>query len=705
MKKLAAATLVMLCAFWCAPTIRGQIDPSAARPPVAKKVPKTSQIHGDTRLDNYFWLREKSNPEVIAYLEAENSYTKAVTKGSEVFEQALYKEILGRIKQTDLTVPYRLGDWWYYTRTQEGKQYPIHCRKRGSLDGKEEVILDLNDLAKGQKFLGLGAFAVSDDGTRLAYSTDVTGFRVYNLAVKDLGTGQVLADHATKVNSVAWAADNQTLFFVTEDAAKRPYRLYRHALGQTEDQLVYEERDELYRLFVRRSRDKAYLFAGSQSTTTSEVRCVPGDQPTAAWRVVLPRQDDHEYQVDHRDGLFYVRTNKDAKNFRLVTAPALDPSIAHWKEMIPHRPDVLLEGVDLFARHMVVSERSNGLPRRRIFDLAAGHVREMEFPEPVYSVFSDVNPEFQTTTYRYRYQSLVTPESVYDYDLSSGKQILRKRTEVLGGYDPTRYRSERVFATAGDGNKVPISLVYRSDVRRNGSAPCLLYGYGSYGFSLPITFSAPRVSLLDRGVIYAQAHIRGGSDMGRAWYEHGKLLAKKNTFTDFIAAADYLVAQSYTARDRLAIQGGSAGGLLIGAVLNLRPDLCKAAVLQVPFVDVVNTMLDASLPLTVQEYLEWGNPNVKKDYDYIKTYCPYSNVKACRYPAILVTTSLNDSQVMYWEPAKYVAKMRAIRSDDSPLLFKINMAAGHGGASGRYDALREQAFVYTFLLNEFDIRK
>jgi len=697
--------LVIVATLWQVGPVSGQLATDGATPPVAKQVPRETTLHGDTRVDNYYWLREKSNPEVISYLQAENAYTDAVMKPTEEFQAALYKEMLGRIKQTDLSVPYKLGDYWYYTRTEKGKQYTIHCRKLGRLEAAEEVCLNLNELAKGQKFLGLGAFVVSDDGAQLAYTTDVTGFREYTLRIKNLRTGELLPDTVAKVSSVLWAADNRTLFYVTEDAAKRPYRLYRHVLGNKDDDLVYEERDELYRIFARRSHDKAYVFLTSASSTTTETRYLPSNKPTEAFRIILPRTKDHKYQVDHRSGLFYLLTNKDAKNSRLVTAPVAEPTPDHWKEMIRHRPSVLLENFHLFAGHAVVTERENGLEKIAIFDLANGKESTVHFPEPAYSVFADTNPEFNTPTFRFRYQSLITPSSVYDYDLNTGKRTLLKQTEVLGGYDPGLYASERIYATAPDGTRVPISLVYKKGMRRDGSNPTYLYGYGSYGFSLPVAFSAERLSLLDRGVIYAMAHIRGGKEMGETWHDQGKMMSKRNTFIDFIAAGDHLVAEKYTSHDRLAIAGGSAGGLLIGAVLNMRPDLCKVAVLQVPFVDVINTMLDESLPLTVGEFLEWGNPKVKQQYEYMKTYCPYTNLGAREYPAILVRTSLNDSQVMYWEPAKYVAKLRTLKTDGSPLLLKCNMGAGHGGASGRYDRLKQTAFEYAWLLSQVGIRK
>jgi oligopeptidase B len=697
-------TLTAMLLLFGKPTA-ADLDGGAAKPPVARKVPHSTTLHGDTRTDDYFWLREKKDPEVVAYLEAENAYTAAVMKPTAALQETLYQEMLGRLKQTDLSVPYRKGGYLYYTRTEEGKQYPLHCRKKGGPDAAEEVTLDLNELARGEKFLSLGAYQVSDDGNLLAFSTDVTGFREYTLRVKDLRTGELLADRAAKVSSVAWAADGRTLFYLTEDAAKRPHRLYRHPLGGKDDELLHEEKDELYRIFLGRSRDKHYLFLGSSSSDTSEVRCLPADKPEGAWRVVLPRAKGHRYRVDHRDGLFYITTDKDAKNYRLVTAPADAPEPKNWKEVIPDRADVLLESVDLFANHLVVSERADALQKMRVIDLKTGKDRPVEVPEEICSLSGDNNAEFDTTTYRFRYQSLVTPESVFELDLASGKRTLLKRTEVLGGYDPSAYTSERTHATAKDGTRVPISLVYRKGLKRDGSPPLLLYGYGSYGSSLAITFASARLSLLDRGVVYAMAHVRGGRELGEAWHDQGKLLAKRNTFTDFIAVADHLVAEKYTSRERLAVEGGSAGGLLIGAVLNLRPDLCKAAVLHVPFVDVINTMLDESLPLTVGEFLEWGNPKVKEEYEYMKSYCPYSNLAAKAYPSMLVRTSFNDSQVMYWEPAKYVAKLRALKTDKNPLLLHVNMAGGHGGASGRYDLLRERAFSYAFVLTELGITK
>ncbi|HTM57518.1 MAG TPA: S9 family peptidase [Candidatus Udaeobacter sp.] len=674
-------------------------------PPQAKKVPKVTAVHGDSLFDDYFWLREKTNPEVISYLEAENAYAAAVMKPTEALQKKLYDEMLGRIQQTDLSVPYKFGDYFYYSRTEEGKQYSIQCRKKGSLDSPEEVVLDLNELARGHKFLGLNAYEVSDDGNRLAFSIDTTGFRQYLLQVKDLTTGKTWPESIPKTGSVAWAADNATIFYTVEDAAKRQYRVYRHTVGSAaaNDVLVYEEKDEKFDVDVSRSRSKAVLFLTSGSHTTSEERWLPADHPAGAWKLIAAREAGHEYYADQHGDRFYIRTNKGAKNFRLVSAPMSDPKPANWKEEIPHRDDVMIEGLDCFADHYVTREREKALAHFEIRSYGGGAQKSIGFPEPVYTAFPSANPEYQTQAYRYTYNSFITPQSVFDYDLATGQSKLLKRTAVLGGYDPSRYESERLWANARDGTKIPISIVYRRDLKRDGTAPMLLYGYGSYGLPQSAGFSSNRVSLLDRGVVYAIAHIRGGGEMGRAWHDHGKMMEKKNTFTDFIDAAQFLIDDKWTSTNRLVIQGGSAGGLLMGAVTNMRPDLFKAVVAQVPFVDVMNTMLDASLPLTVTEFEEWGNPRDKAAWDYMRSYSPYDNIGRKPYPAILVKTSLNDSQVMYWEPAKFVAKLRANKTDTNPLVFKINMGAGHGGSSGRYDALHDTAFDYAFILSELGL--
>jgi len=676
---------------------------SFLRPPITKRIPQRHEIHKDVRIDDYEWMHQKSDPEVAAYLEAENAYAQAIMQPTEALQETLYQEMKGRIQEDDSEAPYRQGNYFYYSRTETGRQYSLRCRKHGSLEAEEQITLDLNALAEGHSFLGLGAYRVSDDGNLLAYSTDVTGFRQYTLRVKDLRTGELLPDQIEKVTSVAWAADNRTLFYTTEDSAKRPYRLYRHALGSEEaDPLLYEEADELYRVYVARSESKAYLIHGVASSETTEMRTLPADQPEGDWTLLLPREKGHRYNVHPHGDRFYILTDKGAKNFRIVSAPATDPSPGNWKEVVPHVPAIARQGLTLFARHAVVAERENGLEHLRVIDLETGAEHRVTFPEPVYAVFLDANPEFDTTVVRFRYQSMVTPPSVYDYDMNTRERTLRKQTPVLGGYDPARYVSERIMATAADGTAVPISLFYRRDTPRDGSAPLLLYGYGSYGISIDATFSSSRLSLSDRGIIYAIAHIRGGGELGEEWRDAGKMLRKRNTFTDFIACAEHLIQEKYTSPERLAIQGGSAGGLLMGAVTNMRPDLFHVVVSQVPFVDVLNTMLNASLPLTVGEYLEWGNPNVEAEYFYMKTYCPYTNLEAKAYPTMLVKTSWNDSQVMYWEAAKYVAKLRRLKTDENLLLLKTNMGAGHGGASGRYDALRELAFVYAFLLMQWN---
>jgi oligopeptidase B len=675
-------------------------------PPVAKRVEHRELRHGSTVVDQYHWLRDKSNPEVIHYLEAENAYTDSVTNELKHFEEALYKEMLGRIKQTDLSVPTRRGDYFYCSRTEEGKQYPIQCRRKGSMEAPEEILLDVNELAKGHQFMSLGAFNVSDDSNLLAYTTDSTGFRQYSLHVKDLRSGETLPDTAERVTSVQWAADNHTLFLTTEDpVTKRSNRMFRHKLGAAAPEPIYEEKDELYNIHLGRTRDKQYLVLHIGSTDTRESRYLRSDQPESQFRVFLPREKKHKYDIDHREGLFYIRTNKNAKNFQIMTAPDSDPDPRNWKIFIPHQSDVLLQGIDLFKNHGVVLEKHEALNRLRIHVFKTGEWHSMSFPEPVYTASPDGNPEYDTQVYRYSYQSMVTPASVFDYDLRTRKSTLLKQQEVLGGYDATQYVSERLWATARDGVRVPLSIVYKKGFKRDGKAPLFLYAYGSYGLGMPATFGSSRLSLLDRGMAYAIAHIRGGDDMGEKWHDDGMLMNKKNTFNDFVDSAEFLVKEKWTSKDRLVIEGGSAGGLLMGAVVNLRPDLFRAVHSAVPFVDVMNTMMDASLPLTVGEYLEWGNPNEKAAYDYMKTYSPYDNLEKRAYPAMLVTTSLNDSQVMYWEPAKYVARLRTLKTDSNPLLLKINMGAGHGGASGRYDRLKEQAFEYAWLLSQVGITK
>ncbi len=721
-------------------------------PPVARKHHTETTLHGVTLADDYAWLREKENPEVTVYLDAENAYADAVMAPLSGLREELYGEMLSHIKQTDISVPYRDGDWWYYSRTQEGLQYAVYCRKRNtnntagapststgapgpdsgtwesnspgpSPDAPEEVlpeeiIIDGNELAKGHAFFSIGATGITDDGRFLAYSTDTRGFRQYTLHIKDLSTGETLAYEVERVGSVTWAADNKTLFYTVEDEQqKRQHQLWRHALGtpHSTDALIIEEPDERFNIAVGRTRDGAFLILESASHTTSESRVLAADEPSGAFKLIVPRQDEHEYSVDHRNGLFFIRTNDSGRNFRLVTAPAATPSRDHWTELIPPRNAVMLEDVDLFAGFFIACEREDGLPRLRLWKFAdagpaagpaAAPSGEIAFPESAYSAYPHINRTFETTTFRYAYQSLVTPSSVYEYDMATGASTLLKQLEIPGGFDRTLYASERIHATASDGVSIPISLVYRRDkfAKRAPSAnPLYVYGYGSYGYSLPLGFSGNRLSLLDRGFVMAYAHIRGGGDLGKPWHDAGKMLVKRNTFTDFIACVDHLTAQGYGDPARVAIEGGSAGGLLMGAVANMRPDLFRAVVSHVPFVDVMNTMLDASLPLTVPEYEEWGDPNQEEYFRTMLSYSPYDNLRAAAYPAMLVKTSLHDSQVMYWEPAKYVARLRTLDTGSHPLLLVTNMQAGHGGASGRYDYLKEIALDYAFLLRELGI--
>ena len=692
-------TAVPLAATLAVPALVAQSG--GVQPPAARKVPHVTEIHGYRLADDYFWLRDKANPEVTAYLEAENSYTDEVMKPTRPLQDALYKEMLGRIKQTDLSVPSRIGGYFYYSRTEEGKQYPYMCRRKGSMDGPEEVLLDLNALAQGHKFLGLGAYVVSDDANWLAYSTDTSGYRQYTLHVKNLASGQMSSEKIERAGSVVWATDNRTLFYTTEDpVSKRRDKVFRHTVGAAAGELIYEEKDELFDVFASRSLDKKIVFVGSGAKTSDEYRYVPADTPAAALKVILPRQDGHEYTVDHYRGEFYITTNKGAKNFKVVRAPITEPAEKNWKPFIEHKPGLRINGLTFFANHLAVSEREGGLSFVRVVDMQTQQSHRIATDEADYALSAGGNPEFDTTTLRYTYQSMVTPPSVYDYDMSSRQRTLRKRQDVLGGYKPEDYESRRIWSVSRDGTKVPVSLVYRKGTRFDGSAPMLLYAYGSYGSSQSPAFSSTRLSLLDRGAIFALAYIRGGGELGEEWREQGRMMQKMNTFTDFIDCADHLIKNKYTAADRLVIQGGSAGGLLMGAVINMRPDLFKAAVAHVPFVDVINTMLDASLPLTTSEYLEWGNPNNKPEFDYMMKYSPYDNIKAQPYPALLVHVSLNDSQVPYWEGAKFTAKLRATKTDANTLLLKTNMGAGHGGASGRYDALRETAFTYAFILSQ-----
>lgn len=691
---------------WLLVTIVSYAAADAPEPPVAKKMPHKLVAHGKVRIDNYYWLRERDNPEVIGYLKAENAYTEAMTEHTKALQQKLYDEIKGRIKQNDQSVPYRHGDYWYYSRTVEGKQYRVYCRKHETLDAPEQVLLDVNKLAEGHDYYSLGAFAVSPNHKLLAYAYDTNGSEKYTLVVKNLATGAMLDDHVPNTSaSVEWANDNATLFYTTQDEAHRPFKVFRHKLGAkpADDELIYHEKDERFFVDLGKTRSEKYILIVLGSSITNEVRFLDADQPNDAFRLLAPRRQGVEYSVSHHGDDFIITTNLDAVNFKVVRAPVDHPGWDNWRDLIVHRPQVKVDDVDVFKDYLVVYERADGLKKIRVQDFATGKWHYIAFDEPVYTTFASTNMVYDTHTLRFSYMSLVTPRSVYDYDMAKRTRTLLKRDEVLGGYDPDNYESHRIWATALDGTKVPMSIVYRKGLTLNGDNPTLLYGYGSYGISMDPTFSYSRISLLDRGFVYALAHIRGGGEMGRMWYENGKFLHKKNTFTDFIACAEKLIADKYTRPERLAIQGGSAGGLLIGAVLNMRPDLFKVAVAQVPFVDVVTTMLDPSIPLTVTEYEEWGNPNDEKFYDYMVSYSPYDNVKAQDYPNILITAGLNDPRVQYWEPAKWCAKLREMKTDHNVLLLKTNMGAGHAGASGRYDRLREIAFNYAFVIDRLGV--
>ena len=676
-------------------------------PPVAKKVPHVTDVNGHKLTDNYFWLRDKPNPEVRAYLEAENAYTDAVMKPTEPFQKKLYAEMLGRIKETDVDVPFKEGDYFYYSRTEAGKQYQIRCRRKGSMDAPEEVILDINELAKGQLFISVAAFEVSPDAGLLAYSYDNTGFRQYTLAVKDLRTGKTLLDHAERVGSVVWANDSQTIFYTQEDAvSKRQYRLYRHTVGAADsDPLVYEEKDERFDVSAFKTRSQTYIFMVSGSHTTTEARYISAIDPTAEWKIIEPRKQGVEYYPDHNGDSFYIRTNDTGRNFRLVNAPVTDPGSKNWHEVLPHNPSIMLDDVDFFKNFAVLYQRENGLPQIRVTDLRAGTAKPIAFPEPAYAAYSYINRVYDTTEFRYAYQSPITPSSIFAYDMQKGTSTLLKQKEVPGGYDATKYQVEQIYATASDGVKIPVSVLHLKSAKLDGKGPLYLYGYGSYGASIDAGFNPNIFSMVDRGAVTAVAHIRGGGELGKPWHEAGRMMNKKTTFTDFISSADYLTTHGYGSKDRLVIEGRSAGGLLMGAVLNMRPDLFKAALVGVPFVDVMNTMLDESLPLTVGEFEEWGNPKEKPAFDYMLTYSPYDNIEAKAYPNMLVKTSFNDSQVMYWEPAKYTAKMRATRTDHNTLILKTNLSpAGHGGASGRYDRLKEASFDYAYILTQMGIQ-
>ena len=676
--------------------------PLKPTPPLAPQRPLRSEIHGDVRIDPYFWLRDREDPAVLAYLEAENAYTAAVMEPTTGLQETLFQEMRGRLQETDLSVPEQIDDYFYYVRTEQGQQYPLYCRKQGDLDAPEELLLNQNQLAAGQPYCEIGNFRISPDHQLLAYSLDTAGDETYTLYVKDLSSGELLPDTVPNTYyGLEWANDNRTLFYTVLDDAKRPCNLYRHHLGNSlaDDTLLLHETDLRFSIRIHKSKSKAYLVVTIDSTITSEVWTIPAHQPNLAPQIIEPRREGIEYAVTHHADRFFITTNEAALNFQVMTAPTSHPGRAHWQVWIAHRDTVMVSGTEAFARHLVVFEREGGLRQVRIVSLTDDQDHRITLPDAVYSLSPARNPEFDSRLLRFTYSSLTTPDTVFDYDMAQRTLHLRKQRPVLGGYDPAQYATARVWATAPDSVQIPISLVHRKNLALDGNNPALLKGYGAYGVAWDAGFDAKLISLLDRGFVVAIAHIRGGSELGRGWYEAGKLLAKQNSFTDFIACAEHLIAQGYTSSQKLTISGRSAGGLLMGAVTTLRPDLFAGVIAGVPFVDVINTMLDASIPLTVSEFEEWGNPLHPDFYAYMKAYSPYDNVAAMAYPHILATAGFNDPRVQYWEPAKWVAKLRTLKTDDNRLLLKTNLAAGHSGASGRYDALREAAFEYAFLLD------
>lgn len=671
-------------------------------PPEADIRPVIDSTHGDIRVDNYYWMRNRDDSALIPYLEAENEYAVKTMANTEPLQEKLYQEMRGRIKEEDISVPVKEGPYYYYSRDVEGKQYKVYCRKQGSLDAEEEVILDVNKLAEGKDFMRIGPYDISPDHQLLAYGYDDSGNERYSMRFKNLQNGTLMPEIIEGIsNEVVFANDNKTAFYTVPDDAWRTYRLYRHVIGSdsSEDVLVYEEPDERFWMSIGKTKDKRYLLLYLGSEVTSEFRYLDADNPTGEFTMIAPRREGIEYNVSHRDGLFYILTNEDAVNFKVVTAPVSTPGPANWKAFLPYDASIKTDAVETFKDFLVLYQRVDGLQTIRVYDFASDEYHNVSFPETVYSYYGHANPEFDSDLFRFTYESMVTPPSVYDYNMRTRERELKKQKEVLGDFDASAYTQEREMVPSYDGVLVPMSMVYRKGMKRNGESPVYLYGYGAYGIPMDPWFSTNRISLLDRGFIFAIAHIRGGGEMGRPWYEDGKLLHKQNTFRDFIACAQYLIDSNYTQRDKLVISGGSAGGLLIGAVVNFRPQLFCAAVADVPFVDIINTMLDESIPLTVIEYDEWGNPHDKEYYDYMKQYSPYDNVGQYQYPHMLVTSGLNDTRVQYWEPSKWVAKLRARKRDNNMLLYKINMGAGHGGKSGRFDYLKDLAFEYAFVID------
>lgn len=710
-KAVPAVTLILMFVFIGFGCRKGEkIDELAKKikPPVAERIKKELTIHGHTRADYYYWLNQRDNPKVREYLEAENRYKEAVMKPTESLQEKLFQEIVSRIKPTDMSVPYKERGYYYYRRYEEGNEYPIYCRKKGTIEAEEEILLDVNEMAKDFDYYHVAGLSLSPDNQIVAYGVDTVSRRKYTIHFKNLRTGEILEDQIpTTSGRAVWANDNRTVFYARKDETTlRPFKIMKHVLGKpgAEDKVVFVENDPTFNTYVSKSKSKKFIFIVSEQTLSTEYRYLDADNPDGEFKVIQPRERGLEYYVDHFQDKFYIRTNWEAKNFRLMETPIHRTTKESWAEVIPHREDVLLRDFEIFKDFLVLTERKNGLTQIRIirWDDKAEHY--LDFGEPTYLAYLERNPEFDTDLLRYGYTSLTTPNSIYDYNMRTKQRSLLKREEVLGDFVPQDYKAERLYAPARDGTRIPISLVYRKGLEKNGDNPTLLYGYGSYGSSTEPRFSSVRLSLLDRGFIYAIAHIRGGSEMGRQWYEDGKLLKKKNTFTDFIDCAEYLIATKYTNPEKLFARGGSAGGLLMGAVVNMRPDLFKGIIAKVPWVDVVTTMLDDSIPLTTSEFDEWGDPKKKEYYDYMLSYSPYDNVEAKDYPAMLVTTGFHDSQVQYWEPAKWVAKLRYLKTDDNPLVFHVNMEAGHGGVSGRFRRHRETALEYAFMLNLLGIK-
>jgi oligopeptidase B len=714
--KMAAALfgcVILFFSFFAIPACQKSEETGMAsqeiKPPVAERIKKELTISDQTRDDYYYWLNQRDNPKVKEYLQAENEYEEAVMKHTEALQQKLFDEIVGRIKQTDMSVPYKERGYNYYVRYEEGKEYPIYCRKKGTMEAEEQILLNVNEMAEGYDYYHVAGFTVSSDNNLIAFGVDTVSRRKYTLHFKDLRTGEVLTDEIPNTaGRAAWANDNKTVFYPLKDETTlRPYKIMKHVLGTlaADDTDVFQETDPTFDVYVFKSKSRKYIFIASEQTLSSEYRYLDADDPDGEFKIIQPRERDLEYHVDHFQDKFYIRTNLDAKNFKLVETPIQKTSKENWVDLIPHRQDVLLEGFEIFNDFLVVDERKDGLSQLRVIKWDDRSEHYLDFGEETYTAYISYNPEFDTNLLRFGYTSLTTPNSIYDYNMRTKEKVLLKQEEVVGDFDPQNYHAERLYATARDGTRVPISLVYRKGLEKDGNNPLLLYGYGSYGYSTDPTFSSVRLSLLDRGFIFAIAHIRGGQEMGRDWYENGKLLKKKNTFTDFIDCADYLVGQKYTNPEKLFAMGGSAGGLLMGAVVNMRPDLFKGVIAAVPWVDVVTTMLDDSIPLTTSEFDEWGDPKKKEYYDYMLSYSPYDNVEAKDYPAMLVTTGFHDSQVQYWEPAKWVAKLRHLKTDNNYLLLKTEMEAGHGGVSGRFRRHKETALFYAFMLDLIGIKE